>query len=175
MDRRAIPTRLPVYVPPTPSGTSCKDNAIAKAIHAASECQAWVLADDCGIMHPWTCSNRTPPTPHFSSGDEAADAQSRQAILRALQGKSDLDRSAFLECALAVASPKGLQKYAVGTCEGLVVDAQRGRHGFGYDAIFCKHDYDKTFAELDETVKMRVSDRRKAFEKLALFLETLAR
>lgn len=160
----------PAYTPEVQTGTSFKDNAIAKAIHAAKGCQTWVLADDCGIVIP---SLGNPP--HFSSGDESDDAESRQAILRALQGRCEMDRSAYLECALAIANADGLKKYATGTCEGVVVDAQRGRNGFGYDAIFCKNDYDKTLAELDETVKMRVSDRRKAFEKLALFLETLAR
>jgi XTP/dITP diphosphohydrolase len=90
-----------------------------------------------------------------------------------LQGKSDLERSAYLECALALAHDQKVQKCVTGICEGIIVEKEKGRNGFGYDAIFRKHDYDKTFAELDEAVKIRVSDRRKAFEKLALYLETL--
>lgn len=40
-----------------------------------------------------------------------------------------------------------------------------GSQGFGYDALFIKHDYDKTFAELGN-VKNRISHRGKAFELL---------
>ena len=35
-------------------------------------------------------------------------------------------------------------------------------NGFGYDPLFIKNDYSKTFAELGPSVKAEVSHRRKA-------------
>ena len=43
-----------------------------------------------------------------------------------------------------------------------------------YDSLFVKHDYDKTFGELSEDVKNRVSHRRKALDSMKAFLENLA-
>lgn len=163
---------FPAYQPQIVKGTCFKDNASVKATHAAQALDKWVLADDSGIVIP-ALGSPTGRNHRFFCGDDTTDAENRLAVLRALQGKSDLHRSAFLECALATANQVGIQKVATGICEGVIVEDQRGRNGFGYDAIFRKHDYDKTFAELDAAIKIRVSDRRKAFEKLSLFLETL--
>ena len=74
---------------------------------------------------------------------------------------------------LALANPNGLKKCVEGICEGSIFRESRGRNGFGYDSLFIKNDYEKTFAELDDNVKNRISHRRKAFERLSTFLETL--
>ena len=59
------------------------------------------------------------------------------------------------------------------TCEGMIAAEERGRSGFGYDALFLKHEYSKTFSELDEETKNMISHRRKALDKLLPFLEAL--
>lgn len=86
---------------------------------------------------------------------------------------SDIDRSAYFECCLVIASPEGIKKTVSGLCEGTILEEERGRNGFGYDPLFMKNDYDKAFAELDESTKNRISHRRKAIEKLLTTLETL--
>jgi len=50
----------------------------------------------------------------------------------------------------------------------------RGNQGFGYDPLFIKYDYNKTFAELDEEMKNRISHRRKAIDKLIPSLELIS-
>ena len=57
--------------------------------------------------------------------------------------------------------------------EGGITDSASCSAGFGYDSIFLKNDYDKTFAELDEQTKNRISHRRKAFDKLITVLDSL--
>jgi XTP/dITP diphosphohydrolase len=54
-----------------------------------------------------------------------------------------------------------------------LIDEERGRNGFGYDALFIRHDYNKTFAELDSQIKNKISHRRKAFDKILPFLESM--
>ena len=55
----------------------------------------------------------------------------------------------------------------------MITDREKGSFGFGYDPIFIKHEYGKTFAELDEEIKNRISHRRKALDKMLPFLEAL--
>ena len=40
------------------------------------------------------------------------------------------------------------------------------KDGFGYDPLFIVDGYDKTFAELGEDIKNKISHRAKALEKL---------
>ena len=81
------------------------------------------------------------------------------------------DRDGFYECCIALASPDGLEKSVSARCEGSILNEERGGQGFGYDSIFMKHDYNKTFAELEEEVKNRISHRRKALDKILIYLE----
>lgn len=163
---------FPQYEPPSEEGKTFKDIAIIKAEHAAKAMKKIVLADDSGLIvpalggHPGVNSRRY-------AGDEATDAENRQKLLKEMQGKENHERSAYFECCVALADPSKLLKCVTGTCEGMIVKEEKGRNGFGYDSLFVKTDYDKTFAEIDEATKNRISHRRKAFEKLAGYLETM--
>lgn len=163
---------FPDYEPLAATGAHFKDKALSKAEHAAKHLGRWAIGDDSGIVIP-VLNGQNEETLRFFCGDDVSDASSRKNVLKALEGKVDLQRSAYSECAIALCQPEGMKKCVNAICEGVITEEERGRHGFGYDAIFRKHDYDKTFAELDESLKIRISDRRKAFEKLSLFLETL--
>ena len=105
------------------------------------------------------------------AGEDATDTENRQKLLKAMQHLQDDKRSAYFECALVVASPEEIKKSVTGTCEGVLLSEEKGSRGFGYDPLFVKYDYDKSFGELDETIKNRVSHRRKAFEKLMPLFE----
>ena len=85
----------------------------------------------------------------------------------------DLERAAYYECCLALVSPDGYERCFSGICEGQILTEERGRHGFGYDSLFQKHDYEKSFGEIDESTKNRISHRRKAFDKLVTALELM--
>jgi non-canonical purine NTP pyrophosphatase (RdgB/HAM1 family) len=57
-----------------------------------------------------------------------------------------------------------------GEVEGIVTGEEEGRFGFGYDPIFFYPPAGKTFAQLDEDEKNRVSHRRRAAEALLVAL-----
>ena len=60
----------------------------------------------------------------------------------------------------------------MGTCEGHITRTPRGEHGFGYDPVFVPVGYDKTFAELGDTIKNKISHRARALTKaLAVLLK----
>lgn len=164
---------FPHYELPGETGNTFKDNAILKATHAAASLNKIVLADDSGLIVP-SLEGAPGINSRRYAGDDATDAENRNKLLKELQGKNEHERSAYFECCLALASPDKLIKCVSGTCEGMILKEERGRNGFGYDSLFVKSDYDKSFAELEEATKNRISHRRKAFEKLTATLEMMA-
>jgi XTP/dITP diphosphohydrolase len=60
-----------------------------------------------------------------------------------------------------------------GICEGRITEASKGAKGFGYDPVFIPENADKTFAEMSVEEKNFYSHRRKAVDKLIVFLNQL--
>jgi len=163
---------FPCYVPPEETGKTFEENAVLKAVHAAQTLNRWVIADDSGLVVP--ALNGAPGV--FSArfaGSDATDLENRKKLLDKMQHILDEDRLAFYECCIALASPSGLKKCVKGTCEGHLLARDRGGSGFGYDPLFVKHGYSKSFGELEESTKNRISHRRKALDKLIPSLDSL--
>lgn len=160
------------YVLPEETGLSFRENAILKAEHAAKHYNKWVLADDSGLVvsalqgEPGVKSRRY-------AGPHATDQENRYKLLQEMEHLKDHERSAYFACCLALVSPTDVKKCVEGICEGIIIKEPKGSQGFGYDSLFIKNGYEKTFAQLDETIKNRISHRYKAFERLRIFLETL--
>lgn len=58
-----------------------------------------------------------------------------------------------------------------GICDGTISYNVRGNNGFGYDSVFIPAGSDKTFAEMTMEEKGLYSHRKKACDKLVLFLQ----
>jgi len=65
-------------------------------------------------------------------------------------------------CTVALASPQGWTKTAEGSCQGEIIDTERGIRGFGYDHIFLFPELGKTMAELSLEEKNQISHRARA-------------
>lgn len=163
---------FPQYEPSLDKGKTFQENAQLKAIHAANALQKLVLADDSGLVVPAIGGAPGILSSEYA-GEDSTDSENRKKLLESMSGLSEMQRTAYFECCLALANPTGLIKSAIGSCEGIILREERGRNGFGYDPLFMKTDYDKTFGELEEVTKIRISHSRKAFEKIATTLETL--
>lgn len=57
-----------------------------------------------------------------------------------------------------------------GTIKGTIIRSERGSGGFGYDSVFVPDGFEKTFAELGEEIKNKISHRAIATKKLVKFL-----
>ncbi|MBS0650233.1 MAG: RdgB/HAM1 family non-canonical purine NTP pyrophosphatase, partial [Verrucomicrobia bacterium] len=142
------------------------------AVHAATELQRWVIADDSGIVIP--ALNGAPGVySRRYAGENATDKENRLKLLKEMKHLDEACRQGYFECWIALASPQGLKKCAKGVSEGTITQEEKGSLGFGYDPIFIKHEYGKTFAELEEDIKNRISHRRKALDKILPALEAL--
>lgn len=165
--------QFPDYEPPEETGKTIRENATLKAEHAASYLNRWVLADDSGLFIPALSGLLGVHSARYA-GSTATDKERCDQLLHEMAGyQSSEERTAHCVCCLALANPSGLQKCVEGICEGYIAREPRGRNGSGYDPIFIKNDYEKTFGELDDPIRIRISHRRKAFERLVAFLENL--
>jgi XTP/dITP diphosphohydrolase len=163
---------FPDYHLPPETGTTFEENAIIKAVDAATHLNKWVLADDSGLVVPALQGAPGVYSARYA-GPDATDAENRKKLLAEMKHLHETLRQAYFECWIALASPQGLKKVVRGLCEGMILDHERGGQGFGYDPLFIKHEYGKTFAEMDETTKNRISHRRKAFDRILPALESL--
>ena len=163
---------FPEYQPPEESGETFEENAFVKATHAANTLKRWVIADDSGLIVP-ALENQPGIRSSRYAGDFASDKENRVKLINALDPIPENDRTGYYFCALALASPNGVQMQVTGSCEGSLLIKPRGSQGFGYDPLFLKYDYNKTFAEMNEDTKNRISHRRKALDKLHGALDNL--
>jgi XTP/dITP diphosphohydrolase len=146
----------------TEDADTFEGNAAKKAIETAATKNMIVFADDSGL-----CVDALEGRPGIYSaryaGPGATDAERMAKLLGELEGQSD--RSARFVCVIALASPQGLIGTARGECPGHIGDKARGEEGFGYDPVFIPNGYKKTFAELGEEVKNKLSHRGNALQK----------
>jgi XTP/dITP diphosphohydrolase len=163
---------FPDYHLPPETGTTFEENAILKAVDAAKHLNKWVLADDSGLVVPALQGAPGVYSARYA-GPDATDAENRKKLLGEMRHLHDTLRQAYFECWIALAGPQGLKKVVRGLCEGMILDHERGGQGFGYDPIFIKHEYGKTFAEMDEATKNRISHRRKAFDRILPAIDSL--
>ncbi len=137
----------------------------ARAMRARVGDGGWVLADDSGLEvdalggAPGVRSARY-------AGEGATDDANNARLLREMEGMTGAGRRARFRCVLALVSPDGREETFSGACEGRIAVSVAGKGGFGYDPLFVPEGYERTFAELGETVKNRISHRARAWELL---------
>jgi len=151
-------------------GDTYADNAIAKAQFYARATGLCALADDSGLEvtalggAPGVYSARY-------AGEGASDADRRALLLSELEQVRGENREARFVCVVAIATPDGVVlNTAEGTCEGRMILEERGTNGFGYDPLFVPDGFDRTFAELADSIKNRISHRARALLKTREFL-----
>ena len=102
------------------------------------------------------------------AGDERSFENNIDKLLDKL--KYVADRSARFRTVICL-TVKGKHNIFEGVCKGTIIAEKRGNHGFGYDPVFIPDGAEKTFAEMDLREKNIFSHRKKATEKLILYLK----
>jgi XTP/dITP diphosphohydrolase len=149
------------------TGLSFVENALLKARHAARQTGLPALADDSGL-----CVDYLRGAPGLYSaryaGTHGDNAANNAKLLRELDGAPHDQRGAFFICVLALIQhaddPAPL--IAEGRWHGYVLGATRGVQGFGYDPLFIANGQSASAAELDPSLKARISHRGQALAKL---------
>ena len=103
------------------------------------------------------------------AGEMATPEDNIKKLLLALEGKSNR-KACFTTCICLILD--GKQYFFEGKCNGTVSTTAKGENGFGYDPVFIPDGYQHTFAELDPSIKSKISHRKKAVAKMVDFLQT---
>jgi XTP/dITP diphosphohydrolase len=147
-------------------GEDYEDNAIAKARAAATASGRAALADDSGLEVVGLGGAPGPLSARFG-GPGLDDARRVEALLRALGSLAGEQRRARFVCVAALATPDGELVTARGECAGHILNAPRGRSGFGYDPVFRIEGSRLAMAEIPASEKNRISHRGQAFTALS--------
>jgi XTP/dITP diphosphohydrolase len=151
-----------------------------------------VLADDSGLEVDALHGAPGVHSARFAALDTGATGNSRDTdnnakLLRLLKNVPSTNHTARFRCVIALcpaiydrvenASPVcyadefELQTQLFeGTCEGHIQSDPSGAGGFGYDPLFVPDGHTRSFAELREDVKHRISHRARALAKLETYL-----
>jgi XTP/dITP diphosphohydrolase len=139
----------------------------------------FVLADDSGLEVDALNGAPGVHSARFAALDKnenSTDADNNAKLLRLLEAVPLEKRSARFRCVIALAeldpqlkiqNPKLFD----GACAGKILLEPRGQNGFGYDSLFMPDGFKKTFAELGDEVKNKLSHRAQALAKLQRWFE----
>lgn len=146
-------------------GQSLEENAIKKAKVISDKVNAMVIADDSGLFVEYL--NGVPGL--YSSryaGDNCSDEDNNIKLLEELEGVPIENRKAYFDTVIALIKPDGDIVTLTGRCNGYIGFQPEGEQGFGYDPLFIVDGYNKTFAQLGEGIKNKISHRAIALDKL---------
>lgn len=102
------------------------------------------------------------------AGEPSNASANIDRLLKELQGSEN--RTARFRTVICLILEE--QEYLFeGICEGTILTDRIGSNGFGYDPVFMPHGANKRFAQMDLEEKNRYSHRKKAADKLVLFLQ----
>jgi len=143
-------------------------NAIKKAMETSQNTGMLALADDTGFFvdalggAPGVYAARY-------AGEVCSYKDNREKMLREMKGQNN--RKAQFRTVVALASPTGLIGTAEGKVEGTITLQDEGEGGFGYDPIFRADETGKTFGEMNNHDKNKISHRGRAFRNIIPLLE----
>ena len=156
------------------TGATFQENARIKAVCYARASGLYAIADDSGLEIDALGGAPSVHSARFAGVKAGYDVKISR-LLAEMETSNDDARDARFLSHIVLAHPSGnLIFEAQGVCEGMIADRPRGSNGFGYDPIFVPRGFTKTFGELDDEVKQRVSHRARALAKIIRFLRDFA-
>ncbi len=133
-------------------GDTFAANACKKALEMARFSGLLTLADDSGLV---VDALKGAPGVHSAryAGMQGDDRANNAKLLEQMANVPDEKRRGAFHCVMALAHPDGRCRTFEGMIKGLIMRAERGHGGFGYDPLFLVPEYGKTTAELSLEIK----------------------
>jgi XTP/dITP diphosphohydrolase len=152
------------------SGSTFSENASLKASAYALQTGFYTLADDSGL-EVIALGNAPGVLSARYAGENTPFDEKIKRLLAELAIVPEASREARFVCAMSLANPTGEIIFtAEGDCIGALASKPRGTSGFGYDPIFIPIGYDRTFGELENSIKKQISHRARAAAKIIRYL-----
>jgi len=151
------------------TSNTLEGNALLKAQYIYSNYKLNCFADDTGLE-----VEALNGEPGVYSARYAGDIHNSEAnmlkLLHNMENKEN--RQAQFRTVISLILDETEYQFE-GIIKGKIITEKRGSSGFGYDPIFIPEGYDKTFAELGDEIKNKISHRAQAVNKLCKFLFTI--
>jgi XTP/dITP diphosphohydrolase len=153
-------------------GDTFSENALIKARAVSS--MKWaekylVIGDDSGIEVDALKGAPGVKSARYA-GPSATDEENNSKLLNELSGIPEDERKATFTIAIAIVGRGKKESVVTGHCKGVITTAPRGRGGFGYDPVFYYPPLKKTYSEMDDSEKNKISHRGVGIRKLAKVL-----
>lgn len=168
---------------PPENGTTFEENALTKALAAATASGLPALSDDSGL-----CVDALDGAPGIYTADWATQPDGTRDFAMAMRNTEEKlqaagavnrpQRTGRFVATLCLCWPDGEHRFFRGEAEGHLVWPPRGTLGFGYDPVFQPDGHSRTFGEMSAEEKHgwkpggaeALSHRARAFK---LFAETM--
>lgn len=144
------------------------ENALAKARHASRFTGLPAIADDAGLCVDAFGGQPGVQTAFYAvqCGLPKGDDHNVTALLKNMQGQTNR-RAALVSTLVAVRTPEDPEPLiAVGRASGLITHERQGANGFGFDPVMWIESHGKTFAEMSDEEKNRISHRGRAAQRM---------
>ena len=155
---------------PEETGETLEENAYIKAKKLYDITDGYcIIADDSGLFVE---ALNGEPGVHSAryAGEPSDDHKNNLLLLEKLKNKDN--RNAEFRSVICFIDENGKENFFKGKIEGEIISTPRGNNGFGYDPYFLPKGENKTFSEMDEFEKNKISHRKNALKELVKFLET---
>lgn len=146
------------------TGVTFVENALLKAATVFEFTHILSIADDSGLEVDALNGAPGVRSARFS-GNHHDYSENNRKLLETLESVPEEERGAQFRCVAAIVG-EGFKEIMEGIVRGKIISELRGSEGFGYDPLFVPEGFDRTFAELGEEVKNKISHRALAFEKV---------
>lgn len=160
--------------PPLPKieedGKTYQENAFKKARKISGYTGKICLADDSGLEIDYLEGKPGIYSSRWGNSDE----ERINKVLKLLENVPKNKRNAKFVCVVVLVFPNGKIYMAKEECKGSIIFNPKGENGFGYDPIFLVPEYDKTFAELGDKIKNRISHRGKAMRRMINIIKEIS-
>lgn len=156
-------------IPVDETGDTLEKNALIKSEAVFKVLGIPALSDDTGLFvdalngEPGVLSARY-------AGVHADYKKNNIKLLQNLHGIPFEKRTAYFETVVCLYSGKNSYRFFRGICRGIIIESPKGNSGFGYDPLFLPAGHEKTFAELPEAEKNKISHRYAAIKEFKKYL-----
>jgi XTP/dITP diphosphohydrolase len=146
------------------TGKTFEENAILKARAIYEFTNLPSVADDSGLEvealngAPGVLSSRF-------AGEGCSFKDNNRKLLSLMKDIPQEKRGARFVCVVALAKDLGQVETVRGEVSGTITFEENGENGFGYDPVFQVPHLNKTFAQVSQEEKNKISHRARAFGK----------
>ena len=153
-----------------------EENALQKAWYIYNKFKRNCFADDTGLEvmalegAPGVFSARYSRIGHPTFPEMEPAAGNIRKLLLEMEGKAS--RKAQFRTVIALVL-EGAEYLFDGVVKGEISDQPSGVKGFGYDPVFIPDGFNKSFAEMDLSLKNSISHRALAVKRLVEFLKEM--